>query len=473
MNFLNPESFWLFLFLLAIYIKKDYKKFKPSTYGYIVTFIFIVIAISRPVVEQEPIKSKQSLNDVVIGVDLSYSMQGYDIAPTRLSFAKKLLSEIVNKNTQTRFGVLGFTTNAIILSPLTQDSELLLHLFNSLDESLIVTKGSSVMPALKLARKLSKSKKLSVVLLSDGGDELNYSDEASFAKDNNLIVNIMMLATFTGSTLKLDNGDLLEDESGDIVISRANYAIKVISDATGGVYSTNFSDIISALSSQKEDILKTEVTLVQNKELFYYFILLAIISFLVSVTTLKRFIISFLLIFGVNIQALDYKVFYEANKLYTLGEYEKAVQKYKTLRSNDEVDKSIVFYNIANSYVRLKEFNKARENYMKSLTLHYSKEADENMRYIKDVDEEKQMSTGQQKSKNKSSDAKRKESSQKKKDGGSSNMNVSAASSASDDGGKKVKSNKSTVDMSNGKAKLSSRQYELINKRGVSEKQPW
>ncbi|QFR49077.1 VWA domain-containing protein [Sulfurimonas lithotrophica] len=474
MNFLNPEFFWLFLFLLAVYVKKDYKKFNPSTYGYVVTFIFIVIALSRPVIEQEPIKTKQSLNDVVIGVDLSYSMQGEDISPNRLSSAKEYLSNLVKNNTKTRFGVLGFTTNAIVLSPLTQDSELLLHLFNSLDESLIVTKGSSVMPALKLARRLSKSKKLSVVLLTDGGDELNYSDESEFAKENKMTVNIMMLATNSGSTLKLKNGDLLEDEKGDIVVSRANSAIKTIADATGGVYSTNFSDIISALSSQREANINTQVTIVQNKELFYYFIVLAILSFLVSVTSLKRFVIAFLILIGVDVQAFDYKSFYEANRLYTEGKYEKALQKYKQLRSSDALDKSIVFYNIANSYVRLKEFKKARENYMKSLTLHYSLEADENLYFIKDVDEEKQMSTGQQKSVKKSSDAKQKESSEKQKEGGGSNMNVSAASSsASDNSGKKVKSNQSSVDMSNGKAKLSSRQYELINKRGVSEKQPW
>ena len=74
MSFLNPDFFWLFLFLLAVYVKRDYKKFSPSAYGYVITFIFIVIALSRPVIQQEPIKTKQTLNDVVIGIDLSYSM---------------------------------------------------------------------------------------------------------------------------------------------------------------------------------------------------------------------------------------------------------------------------------------------------------------------------------------------------------------------------------------------------------------
>jgi Ca-activated chloride channel family protein len=129
---------------------------------------------------------------------------------------------------------------------------------------------------------------------------------------------------------------------------------------------------------------------------------------------------------------------------------------------------------MANTYVRLKEFKKARKNYMKSLTLHYSVEADENMRYIKNANKDKQMTTGRQKSKNKSLDAKQNDSTKKKRAGGSSNMKVSASSSSSsDNNAKKIKSNLNKVDMSKGKAKLSSQQYQLINKRGVNEKQPW
>ena len=338
---------------------------------------------------------------------------------------------------------------------------------------MIITKGSSIMPALKLARKMSKSKKLSIVLLTDGADAKSYEKEAKFAKENNMIVNIMMLASDMGASLELENGKVLEDENKHIVITRANSAIKTIADKSLGVYTRDFSQIISALNSQRDDFINTQVSIVQNKELFYYFVALAIISFLISVTNLKRFVLAFLLLFGVNTQAFDYKSFYKANKLYTLGKYEEALDLYKNLRSDDELNKSIVFYNIANTYVRLKEFKKARDNYMRSLTLHYSIEADENMRYIKDAGEEKQMSKNQQKSSKKSSAKQEKDPSKKTQDGASSNMNVSAASSSNDNHGKKVKSKQSMIDMSQGKAKLSSRQYEMINKRGVNEKKPW
>ncbi|WP_415397966.1 VWA domain-containing protein [Sulfurimonas sp. CS5] len=481
MSFLYPEYFWLLLFLVAGFIKKDFRGLRVVSLGYIVTFVFIVLALTRPVIEQEPIQSEQVLSDVVIAVDLSYSMQASDIKPTRLAKAKEILKELIKSEQKSRFGILGFTTNAIVLSPMTEDSELLEHLFNSLDEKLIITKGSSLMPALKLARKMSRSKSLSVVILSDGADEVSYEDEAKFAKDNSLVVNILMLATKMGGTLLLDNGKLLKDETNDIVVSRENSAIKALSDATGGVYTKSLDNLTDALDAQKTDDKKSKTTVIRNLELFYYLIVLAIISFLVSVTTLKRYVLAFLLLFGVSLDAniLDY--FEDENRLefkkasfyYKSGEYEKALHTYERVKSADAEFKSIVYYNMGNSLVRLKEFKKARDAYLKSLTLEYSKEADENLHHIKDVKEQKQMSTGKQKSAKKSSIAKKEQSGKKKKEGGSSNMKVSAsASSGADDGGKKTKS-EAKVDLNSGKAKLSSKQYELINKRGVNEKQPW
>jgi len=481
MNILNPEYLWLLLFLVVAFMKKDFRVLRLTSYGYILSFVFIVLALTRPVIEQEPIKTQELLNDVVIALDLSYSMQAEDITPSRLAFAKTTLETLVKSEQKSRFGVLGFTTNAIILSPLTQDTQLLLHLFNMLDEKLIMTKGSSVMPALILARKMSKSPRVSVVLLTDGGDELNYEDEALYAKKNNLQVNTIMIATKSGGTLRLDNGELLKDEMDDIVVSRENSAISIISQESGGIYTHSLSDIISALHSQRDDEYKSNVTIVQNMELFYYLVGLALFTFLLSVTTLKRYVLPFLLFFGVSVEAsiLDFAknenrvAFERAVALYKDGEYEKALSAFRSVKSSKAEIKAVVYYNSANSLVRLKEYEKARTAYKKSLALHYTKNADENLQYIHGVAEEKQMITGEQKSAKKSNLAKKNESSQKKKkEGGSSNMKVSAASNGASEKSKKSKQ-ESRVSLNSGKAKLSSKQYELINKRQINETKPW
>lgn len=474
MSFLYPQFFWLLLALFAFFIKKEHRVLRGVVFGYTLTAVFIVIALARPVIEQEPIESKEILSDLIIAVDLSYSMQTNDIVPTRLAYSKEMLKKLVESEQKSRFGILGFTTNAIVLSPMTGDKELLLHLFDSLDEKLIITKGSNVMAALELSRKMSNSKKATVVIFSDGADEFGYEAEAAYAKANDLRVNIFMSASTMGGTMKLENGDLLRDELGDIVISRENSAIKEISDATGGIYTKDLDELKDALREQKSKDSEGKSTIMRNLELFYYFIALAIVTFLLSVTTLKRFAVAFLLLFGVHVQAdqnMDY--FNRATEFYKNGEYEKALQNFEMVKSGDLETKSIIFFNIANSLLRLQEFERAREAYIKSLTLHYSKEAFENFEHIRDAGEKKEMSSGKQQSKEKSALAKKEQSSKNQKEGGGSNMKVDAmASSGGDDGGKKAEVENQT-DLNKGKAKLSSKQYELINKREIDEKKPW
>lgn len=478
MSFLAAHYFWLFLFLAALIAKRDFRGFSIRAYGYVLTFIFIILALTRPVMLQEPVKKELMLSDVIVAVDLSFSMRAEDVAPSRLIKAKESLKTLIRAHEKSRFGVIGFTTNAIILSPLTQDRELLEHLFGSLDENMIVTKGSSIMSALELASKMSKSKKLSLVILSDGADESSYKKEAEFAKKRGLVVNVFMLATKMGDSLVLESGELLKDGAGNIVVSRENEAIKEISEVTGGVYTKSFSELLSALESQRSNNQKSEQTIVENIELFYYFVFLAIITFLVSNTTLKRYVLAFLLLFGVSLDAaiLDYfadkniKEFRVANAHYRSGEFEDAISSYERIKSSDPLFKSIVFYNMANSLVKLNEYERAKTAYLKSLTLSYSKEADENMRSIKDLQEQKQASS---KNSSKKTSLSKQTQKKKQKEGGGSNMDVSASSGSSDSKDAKKASTQSKIDLNSNKTKLSSKAYELINKRQVDEKQPW
>ncbi|OYZ64621.1 MAG: hypothetical protein B7Y17_03610, partial [Sulfuricurvum sp. 24-42-5] len=76
----------------------------------LVSIVFVIVALARPVLEQKPISVEQMGSDVIIAVDLSYSMRATDVAPSRLSAAKTLLSDLVRGDVKDRFGVIGFTT---------------------------------------------------------------------------------------------------------------------------------------------------------------------------------------------------------------------------------------------------------------------------------------------------------------------------------------------------------------------------
>jgi len=513
MSFLHPEFFAIFALLMIVVLKgrASKKRLSLELFWIYATIIFITLALTRPVLTQEAIEIDETGSDVILGVDLSYSMMADDIKPNRLERAKELLKELVEMDSKDRFAIMGFTTNAIVLSPLTKDVELLLHLFDRLDESLIMTKGSSIMPSLELARKMSKSSTPIVLLLTDGADEEDYSSEAHFAHENSMIVNIAMLATSVGSSITDFKGKKLQDKSGNIVISAKNRAIESISSQSSGTMLDNpsASELLSLIKSQRNNEQTSKSEIIQYQELFYYCIFLAIVTFMLAFTILKnllfkRFMGLFLLI-GISADASLIESYYlksatalyaeekyieaaaeftqvdstkarynAAISLYKAGKYNQSIELFESLRSADSVFKSDIYYNMASCYIRLQEFKKAEDALQKSLTLHFSQEAVENLVAISGAIEQDFMVSGRQEGKKRANESEAKNSSKnKQKEGGGSNMKTSAeGKKGAGDGGKKVES-EAMFSLNQAKAKLSSKQYELINERGVNESKPW
>jgi Ca-activated chloride channel homolog len=150
MTFLSPAFLWLFLVLLLMVLYRRQRKehaIAPSTRSKLIflylSLMMMIFALARPVLEEAPIKQEFKGSEVVIALDLSYSMQATDIQPTRFEAAKMLINELIAKRVHERFALLGFTTNAIILSPLSSDAELLGHQLDLIRPELVMTKGTN------------------------------------------------------------------------------------------------------------------------------------------------------------------------------------------------------------------------------------------------------------------------------------------------------------------------------------------
>ena len=276
MTLLLPQWLWLYTFwgIYLLYRRKKEAGLVLNTRSVMLSaaFILAVAALCRPVLPREPVEIERRGSDVIFAVDLSRSMQATDIAPSRLEVAKALLASTVRADENNRFGVIAFTTNPIILSPLTRDDELLLHLFSGLDPSLVMTRGTNISEALKLAGKLSRAEHPVVVLLTDGGDELGYEQEAAQAKARGLIVDVVLLATAGGGTLKAEDGRLLRNEEGGIVVTARNGAISRLAEVTNGVVidGNDAAALAAAVAKQGETAEKSKTKVVLYRELFYY-----------------------------------------------------------------------------------------------------------------------------------------------------------------------------------------------------------
>lgn len=264
-----------------IYIKKSGFSKRLRAYILIFSLIFGIISLARPVINNGEIKIKQSYINAVIALDISNSMRVDDLFPSRFEFAKNKIYSFLDNAMDKRLGVVGFSNEAFMISPLTSDFSSLKYLISNLNFSNLNLQGTDIYSLLRSVDTLFKDEKNKIlVLFSDGGDNEEFSKEIKFAKENKISVFIYLTATNKGGLFKAPNND--------VVLLKANQNIKDLALKTGGAYmqsSLNNDDmkalnsLISAKfknSSDKDEVIKDQ------KELFYYPLILAIILYFMA-----------------------------------------------------------------------------------------------------------------------------------------------------------------------------------------------
>ena len=90
MSFLTP--LWLIaLILLPLYLWGARRYGWHTQIWLMVSLLFLILSLTRPVIPEKPITVEEAGSDVILAVDVSYSMRATDIAPTRLDAAKRVL----------------------------------------------------------------------------------------------------------------------------------------------------------------------------------------------------------------------------------------------------------------------------------------------------------------------------------------------------------------------------------------------
>lgn len=259
------------------------KKRKTKEIFLILSFIFLVVALARPIIENNPITIQQKNISFVVAFDISKSMLAKDVEPNRLLFAKKKFHYLLSKLKDEKVGLIGFSNRSYLISPITNDHSSLQYLVDNLNTDLVSTKGSNLLEALQGVQKLlGNEEKKAVIFFTDGTDKKDFKEEIEFAKINNIKVFIYAIGTKKGSSIEDKTGVVL-DKNGNIVITKLgdkSADLALLSDGAYLEYSTNMGDIdrfLEAITLKFEDKEQKELKIENNFELFQIPLFLAII----------------------------------------------------------------------------------------------------------------------------------------------------------------------------------------------------
>ncbi len=265
-------------------------------------FALLIIALLGPSFGEGSKEIKSVGKDIFICVDLSQSMNAYDVQPTRLERVKFELKNIIEAFNTDRKGLIMFSNEAFLQCPLTYDNNALSLFIQTLNTSLVPNTGTDFGPPLKMALdKLNSEKESSlrqkskvIVLISDGEDFGEETEEISKKIESaGIKLFTLGIGTELGSKIKTNQGFKM-DRSGNEVRSKLNSKSlrKLASDTDGKYFEINESKndvdkLINTINLIEGELRDTKNIDTKSNKYFYFLAMASILLITDVLVTLK------------------------------------------------------------------------------------------------------------------------------------------------------------------------------------------
>lgn len=132
------------------------QKQKSPLYVLFFSFLFMIIACSGPAWHKLPVPTYKPIQARVLVLDMSEPMMKSDLSPNRLSRAKFKLHDILAHKEVGQFGLIVYTGEPFIVSPLTDDGQTISSLLSVLTPDVMPIGGQNLDAALEEASRLIK-----------------------------------------------------------------------------------------------------------------------------------------------------------------------------------------------------------------------------------------------------------------------------------------------------------------------------
>ena len=223
--------------------------------------------------------------DIFICLDLSQSMNAFDIQPTRLEKIKFELKNLANAFSSDRIGLIIFSGEAFIQCPLTYDQSALNLFIETLSTELVPNTGTDFGPPLKMAleklqndpEQINQQTSKIIVFISDGEDFGEETDAvAEKIKEAGIRLFSLGVGTEEGSRI-LERRRYKRDRQGNEVITKLDpTSLKELANTTNGQYfeinkqQNEVNRLINVIQSIKGEVRDARVVQASANKFFYF-----------------------------------------------------------------------------------------------------------------------------------------------------------------------------------------------------------
>lgn len=220
-------------------LKRSYLKF----WLVLAALGFGIIVLARPQFGTKVEKVDKKGIELVIAIDVSNSMLAQDVAPSRLTRAKQLLTRIIDERRNDKIAIVVFAGEAFIQLPMTADTQSAKIFLESINTNLVPVQGTVIGSAINTSMSCFTNDKeidRAIILITDGESHEGDAEAiAAKAAESGVRVNVLGIGSTKGAPVPVVEGssNMRKDSQGNVVITKLNEEMaKGIAKAGKGAY---------------------------------------------------------------------------------------------------------------------------------------------------------------------------------------------------------------------------------------------
>ena len=198
------------------------------------------LALAGPSWQKIPQPAFALKKATVLVLDLSMSMRATDMVPDRLAQQRFSALDFTDVLSEGELALLAFAGDAFVISPLTPDHNNIRLLVPDLKPEIMPVQGSNLLAALQQAGNLLQQAgypRGDVVVFTDGFDNRSYSEIQDLLNSWPHRLSILAFGNAEGAPVQQENGELLKNAQGAVVIPKVPLnQLATLARQGGGVF---------------------------------------------------------------------------------------------------------------------------------------------------------------------------------------------------------------------------------------------